>query len=346
MTAVVALNKNVNLIKNDAMLRRYTLALSKMLEEEGLNEIMINGPHKIFIEKNGIIEAYEDTNLDFTYDNIKRISHLISTTTNQTLNEKNPIISAKMPDGERVQVVIPPACEEGNIIITIRKPGSLVFSLKEQYDNGAFDHIKKTTDKFISPDDIKLNELYEDCNFYEFIKLAVKARKNIIVSGETGSGKTTFNNSLIQAIPNHHRIVTIENVREVVISQPNHVALLFSEGNQGRANVDVHKLVKTCLRLNPTRILLSELLGEEAYDFLNAINTGHNGAMTSIHANSASDVFNRLVTMIKKSRAGNDMRRDEIISMCKSIIDIVIHYEKCDKTGRRFLSEIYYEKRN
>ena len=181
--------------------------------------------------------------------------------------------------------------------------------------------------------------------FYEFIQLAVKARKNIIVSGETGSGKTTFNNALIQCIPDHQRIITIENVREVVIPQPNHVALLFSEGQQGKADVDVHKLVKTCLRLNPTRILLSELLGEEAYDFLNAINTGHNGAMTSIHANSAMDVYERLVTMIKKSSAGSDMKRDEIINMCRSIIDVVIHYEKCELTGKRFLSEIHYERR-
>ena len=139
-------------VKNDAMLRRYTGVLRKILEEEGINEVMINGPHQVFIEKNGIIAPYDDSHSDFTFNNIKRISHLISTTTDQLLNEKHPIISAKMPDGERVQVVIPPACEAGKIVIAIRKPGTLVFSLKQHDEQGAFDHIRKTTDKITKPE--------------------------------------------------------------------------------------------------------------------------------------------------------------------------------------------------
>ena len=330
-------------IHHDVMLRRFTGLLTELLSEDGVNEVMINRPHDVFVEKNGVISRFEDKTKHFTYDNLLRTARLIAGSSSQKVDAISPLLSASLPDGERVQVVLPPACKRGSIALSIRKPNPIVFSLEDYWESGAFKNTRRSDEKRQSKNEKLLGQYYQEKDFYSFLKVAVKARKNIIVAGGTSSGKTTLANALIRYISNDDRIITIEDAEEARIMQPNYVNLYFSKGGQGKSRVDVADLVQACLRLNPTRIILSELRGAEAFDFLNAINTGHDGAITSVHSNSAESVYDRLVTMIKQSDQGRDMPKPEIIDYCRSVIDVIVHFEKVD--GKRLLSEVHYEQR-
>jgi type IV secretion system protein VirB11 len=186
----------------------------------------------------------------------------------------------------------------------------------------------------------KLSYLYKTKNYAEFIKLAISLRKNIVISGGTSSGKTTYLNACIKYIPKDQRLILLEDTRELKISHDNYVSLLASKGEQSRANITMQDLVQCALRLRPDRIIMGEIRGKEIMDFVSACSTGHDGSLTSIHANSPTGAFMRMVQLYKLNCVPS-MRDDEILSQLKSVIDIVIQLNKTPRG--RCVGGVYFK---
>jgi type IV secretion system protein VirB11 len=175
-----------------------------------------------------------------------------------------------------------------------------------------------------------------------FMRLAVRSRKNILVSGPTGSGKTTWTKALIREIPSDERLVTIEDAKELVLDRhPNHVRLFYSKDDQGVARLTPKQLLECCLRMKPDRILLAELRAEEAFDYLRNVNSGHPGSITSVHATSAELAFEQLVLLVKQHQGGRELARSDIKSLLYLLIDVVIQFGV--ERHERFIKEIWYD---
>jgi type IV secretion system protein VirB11 len=188
----------------------------------------------------------------------------------------------------------------------------------------------------------ELLRLLSASHFEEFMRLAVRCRKNILVSGPTGSGKTTWTKALIREIPCDERLVTIEDAKELVLDRhPNHVRLYYSKDDQGVARVTPKQLLECCLRMKPDRILLAELRAEEAFDYLRNVNSGHPGSITSVHATSAELAFEQLVLLVKQNPGGRELARGDIKSLLYLLIDIVIQFGV--ERHERFIKEIWFD---
>jgi type IV secretion system protein VirB11 len=318
-------------------LNRYLNPIKKILENPEVNEITINKPNQYIIEKaDG--KQFIDTEF-FTEGDLNQIATLVASYTNQKVSAKNPILSGSLPDGERVQIVTQPAVDKGMFAMSIRKPTVLDLTLDDYNEAGAFDSVSIVESNLMSEDDQRLLQLKNSGNISEFIKLAVKAKKNIIISGGTSSGKTTFTNAIIKEIPLHERLISIEDVREVNLKQMDKLHLLCSKGGQGQAAVTPKELLEACLRLNPDRILLSELRGEEAFYFLRAINSGHPGSITTLHADNVKGAFDQIVMMI--NQGGINLSEDNIRRYLEKVVDIVVQFKRVG--ADRKMTELYFE---
>ena len=188
----------------------------------------------------------------------------------------------------------------------------------------------------------RLLRLLENHELEAFMRLAVVSRRNILVSGPTGSGKTTYTKALIREIPTDERLITIEDARELVLDRhPNHLRLYYSKDDQGLARVAPKQLLESCLRMKPDRILLAELRAEEAFDYLRNVNSGHPGSITSVHAASAELAFEQLVLLVKQSRAGAELARADIKSLLYLLVDVVIQFGVDGR--RRYVKEVFYD---
>jgi type IV secretion system protein VirB11 len=216
-----------------------------------------------------------------------------------------------------------------------------VWSLDELTERGLFAATRRA-DQSVDATEIELQRLLAERDYPRFMRLAVAARKNILVSGPTGSGKTTFTKALIREIPAEERLVTIEDAKELVLDRhPNHVRLYYSKDKQGLAKLGPRQLLECCLRMKPDRILLAELRGEEAFDYLRNVNSGHPGSITSIHASSAELAFEQLTLLVKQSRAGQELARSEIKQLLYLLIDVVVQFGV--ENRRRCIKEVWYE---
>lgn len=319
-------------------LEAYLLPLKPIFEQEGVNEVSINKPYEIWVERFGKQESFNIP--EYSYEHLKGLGRLIAQSTEQNISEQTPLLSATLPNGYRVQVVFPPACEANHVIFSIRKQSTFSWSLDDYEEMGAFKETK-TSDKE-SPEDEELAQLLEQNNIKEFIKKAVIYKKNLVVSGGTSTGKTTFTNACLRAIPSDERLITAEDAREIVIdNNPNKVHLIASRGDQGRAKVDIKDLIVACLRLRPDRIIVGEVRGSEAFAFLRAINTGHPGSITTLHADSPFMAFEQLKLMVMQADLG--MPPSEVLTYIKNVVDVVIQLKR-DK-DRRYVSEIYFNRK-
>ena len=314
-------------------------ALRPILIDRQVTEICINRPGEAYIETR---EGWRRVPLEFaTFEWCTSLAKLVANSTRQRVDSESPLLSASLPGGERIQIVLPPATTTGTVAITIRRPADEVWTLDELAQRGVF---RSTRQASTAPDDTEteLLRLLEAREYSLYMRLAVLARKNILVSGPTGSGKTTFTKALIREIPPDERLVTIEDAKELVLDRhPNHVRLFYSKDDQGLARVTPKQLLESCLRMKPDRILLAELRGEEAFDYLRNVNSGHPGSITSIHAASAELAFEQLVLLVKQSRAGQELAREEIKQLLYLLIDVVVqfgveHRERCIK-------EVWYD---
>ena len=323
-------NSGVNVVA----LQTYLKPIESILNQEDVSEISINKEKELWVEKKGDITRYDVPAFD--YKHLYGLGKLIAQSTDQSISEETPLLSATLPNGYRVQVVFPPVCEKKNVVMSIRKPSMLQWNLDDYDKMGAF---KSTITKDVEDEDTKnLIELLKSGDIKEFLQYAIITRKNIIVSGGTSTGKTTFTNAMLQAIPKEQRLITVEDAREIVLNQhPNRVHLIASKGGQGRANVTTQDLIEACLRLRPDRIIVGELRGKEAFSFLRAINTGHPGSISTLHADSPTMALEQLKLMVMQ--AGLGMPPEEIKDYIKNVVDIFVQLKRGEK-GVRFVSEI------
>jgi type IV secretion system protein VirB11 len=316
----------------DLMLR----ALRPYLTDE-ITELCINSPGEAFLES---ATGWHRVPLPFAdYAWCHRIAKLVAHATRQRVSEDAPLLSAWLPSGERVQIVMPPATSTGAIAITIRRPSTTVWSLEELAARGLFARTQRASAALDTTEEELLAQL-ERKDYEAFMRLAVRSRKNILVSGATGSGKTTYTKALVREIPSAERLITIEDAQELVLDQhPNHVRLYYSKGDQGLARVKPKDLLEACLRMRPDRILLAELRGEEAYHYLRNVNSGHPGSITSVHAASAELALEQLVLLVKQG--GCDLARAEIKNLLYLLVDVVIQFGIEDH--QRYVKEVWYD---
>ena len=263
----------------------HTLApLRPILDNPRVTEVCINRPKEVFIQS---YDGWTTEALPFAdFYWCRDFAKLVGSATKQRVDEVTPILSATLPTAERVQFVLPPATLAHRVSITIRRPSTKVRTLQELAAGGLFAQCLDATED-LDPGEKELLALKARREYAEFIRLAVQLRKNIVVSGSTGTGKTTTSNALILEVPAGERLITIEDAEELVLERhPNSVRLLYSKGAQGLAKVTPKTLLESCLRMRPDRVFLSELRGEEAFDYLRVI-AAHPGSITSIHGSTA-----------------------------------------------------------
>jgi type IV secretion system protein VirB11 len=313
--------------------------LRPLLSRSDITEVCINQPGRAYVETKS---GWRVEELPFaTFDWCRRLTKLIANSTRQRVDEESPLLSASLPSGERVQIVLPPATSAGCVAISIRRPSDQVWSIAELSASGIF---RRTLKSAGEPDPIEaqLKGLLKVHDYESFMRLSVKSRKNILVSGPTGSGKTTWTKALIREIPSDERLITIEDAQELILDQhPNHVRLFYSKDDQGLARVSPKQLLESCLRMKPDRILLAELRAEEAFDYLRNVNSGHPGSITSIHAASAELAFEQLVLLVKQSRGGQELPRSDIKNLLYLLVDVVVQFGV--EQHERFIKEVWYD---
>jgi pilus assembly protein CpaF len=285
--------------------------LQPLLEEQTITEVMVNGAKNIYVERAGKIHRVP---VSFESDeHVMRIIERIVAPLGRRIDESSPYVDARLPDGSRVNAVIPPISLVGPVI-TIRKFAKNPITLEQLVQFGT-----------ITPESL------------QFLKACVESRLNVIISGGTGSGKTTLLNILSQFIPSDERIVTIENAAELQLRQEHVVTLESRPPNiEGKGEVTIRQLVVNALRMRPDRIIVGEIRDEAALDMLQAMNTGHDGSMTTAHSNSPRDTLSRIETMTMM--AGMDLTNRAIREQIAAAIDLVVHQERMRDGTRKVVS--------
>lgn len=285
--------------------------IQPLLDDPEVSEVMVNGPYQIFVERKGKLVLTDRVFQDNAH--VLRIIEKIVAPLGRRIDESTPMVDARLPDGSRVNAIIPPLCLTGPSI-TIRK-----FS----------------RDPYTVEDLVKFGTLTQQ--MADFLKCCVEARLNIIVSGGTGSGKTTTLNVLSSFIPEGDRVITVEDAAELQLKQTHVVTLESRPPNiEGKGQVTIRDLVKNCLRMRPDRIVVGECRSGEALDMLQAMNTGHDGSLTTAHSNSPRDTLSRLETMVLM--AGMELPVKAIREQIASAIDLIVHQERLRDGTRKIVN--------
>jgi type IV secretion system protein VirB11 len=313
--------------------------LREWLNDETVVEIVANGPGELFVEVMGESAMRRIEAPVVTIDWIRHLSERVAGFSNQSVNSEHPLLSAALATGERFQGVLPPATINGGAF-AIRKQVVKELGLEDYRRMGSFERVKVSAVDELSDVDCELCEHLDAGRIEIFIRLAVQNRYSILLSGGTSSGKTTFLNAILKEVPLDERIVTIEDTRELKPLQKNFLPLVASKGDQGQARVTIESLLQAAMRLRPDRIFLGEIRGSEAYSFLRAVNTGHPGSITTIHADSPAGAFEQLALMVMQNGLG--LRKDEIVSYVRTVLPIVIQQSRLG--GWRGTSEIYFSR--
>lgn len=314
-------------------LQNYLAPVAAYLERPDVTDLYVNRPGEIWLETiEGSIERVEVAEL--TPKALERLARQIAAFSHQGVSREHPILSATLPDGARVQIVVPPATR-GSVVMAIRKHLVMDRSLDDYHSDGAFD-------------DARIGEVHADVHAdallaeqnskgpAAMLALAVRQRRNILISGGTSTGKSTFLNSLLREIPDDERLILIEDTPELKLRHLNAVGLLASRSQLGETLVNQEDLLNASLRMRPDRIILGEIRGREAFTFLRSVNTGHPGSMTTIHADSPSRAVEQLALLVLQS--GTQLRREDVVAYVESVIDIFVQLER-GPAGRR-ISEI------
>ncbi len=362
----------MSFIQADATVRNLMekTGLDMYLNTEGVTEVIINRANEVFLETSAGFQRIEDERL--TLPALNQLAVALCTFNSKHIDAANPIHSVTLPDGERGHIMIPPSCEDKTIVYAFRKPSKTRFSLDDYINSGRVNtfndvsaygafapqgrptgadglntgsieingsRFRDMADKMKLPHDVPLADwqyemLHHKANrdMNAFFALAVKHKLNICMVGGTGSGKTTFTKAIADMVPPETRIITLEDTHELDLpNHPNHAHLFY------KGHITAKTLIAACMRLKPDRVFLTELRGDEAWDYLSLLNTGHPGGLTSVHANDARSVHYRIAQLAKESATGQTMDYDYILNSVKSTIDIVAFFDKT------YMTELYFD---
>ena len=319
-------------------LRRFLQPIQPWLDQDGVSEVCVNRPGEAWVEEQGARGMVCKKIPDMTQTSLKQLARQVAAASHQAVNERTPLLSAALPSGERIQVVLPPAALDGGGF-SIRRQVVQNLSLTDYAARGAFQRARLTAADHRSPLDLRLCELLAARDWHGFLTAATAGRKNMLIVGGTSTGKTTFFNAMAKEIPQEERLVSLEDTPELELPQPNVLRMIASKGGQGQAQVTIQDLLEASLRLRPDRILLGELRGQEAYTFLQAVNTGHPGSISTLHADSPRAAFERLTLMVMQANLG--LRRDEIMEYIRSVVEVIVQLTRLPN-GERIVSEIYF----
>jgi type IV secretion system protein VirB11 len=327
---------NARSASSGVYLEAFLRPLARWLAQDDVTDILINAPGEIWVESlGGVMQRHDAPEL--TDAALWRLAGQIAAATHQGVNREHPLLAATLPDGARVQIIAPPATR-GPMALAIRKHVVSDLSLDDYAEAGAFEKTRGVGLHDRSTLDADLPAALARGDVTYFLRAAVQGRKNIIVSGGTSTGKTTFLNALVKEIPAEERLILIEDTPEVRLSHANAVGLVAVRGELGEARVGVEDLLQACLRMRPDRIILGELRGPEAYSFLRAINSGHPGSITTVHADSPHAALDQIALMILQ--AGANLRRSEIIDYLGGIVDVAVQLTRRD--GQRIVSDVAF----
>ncbi len=308
--------------------------LAASLARPDVTDIYINRPGELWLETQSRIERHDDPRLDDAA--LWRLSRQIAAATDQGVSREHPLLAATLPSGARVQVCAPPATR-GNMCVAVRKHVVPDLSLDDYVRAGAFAHVGEAASSQAAID-AALKALLDARDVRGFLGAAVRARKSILISGGTATGKTTLLNALLKEAPADERIVLIEDTPEIRLTHANAVGLVAVRGHLGEASVTAADLLEAALRLRPDRIIMGEIRGVEAVSFLRAVNTGHPGSITTIHASSPEGAIEQLAMIA--AQAGTDLRREELKRYIRSVLDVIIQLGRAD--GRRIVTGVRF----
>lgn len=295
-----------------------------------VTEFAVNKPGEHWIEDSGGWHQVENAALSLS--NLQGLATAVAVFNQKKLDRDSPIASLTLPDGERCQIVLPPACEDGTVSMTIRKPSSSRFTLADYAASGRLKPALSRSNDDVLPWEKEMLELARKGEFERFFELAVEHRLNVVTVGGTGSGKTTFSKTVIDLYPASRRIFTIEDAHELTTPKhPNAVHLFFSPA------VSAKTVLASCMRMKPDHIFLTELRGDESWDYLMALKSGHTGSVTSIHANDCRGALYKIGSYIKQSEVGQTLDFTYIMQEVMTTIDVVVFFEKT------YLKELYYD---
>jgi len=315
--------------RSGVYLKKFLAPIAGALARPDVTDIYINRPGELWLEAaGGQIERVEDPKLDEA--TLLRLASQIAALSHQGINREHPLLSAQLPDGSRIQVVAPPATR-GTMALAIRKHIAPMLTLEDYENAGLFAETGlKQNDKAL------LSSLIAERKYARALSLAVRERKNILIAGGTSTGKTTFLNALLREVPLTERLILIEDTPEIEVPHDNCVGLVAVRGALGEARVTANDLVAASLRMRPDRIVLGELRGEEAFAFLRAVNSGHPGSMTTIHADSPEGAIEQLVLLVLQS--GTRLDRDDIRHYIRNTVDLFVQLGR--QSGKRIVEDV------
>lgn len=344
-------------LPDDASVRELMRPFAPLLEDADVTELVINRPQRVLTENSRGWHGHDCMDLDF--DRLMSFAVAVATLTSQEISAQHPVLSALLPGDARIQIVVPPVVSPRTVSVTIRRPSAREKSLDAYRDEGLFDdtvwHRPDGLDAalpMLRAEDRRLVRCLEEHDWGTFFERAVTDRLNLVVVGNTGSGKTSFMKTLCRSIQATERIVTIEDVRELFIRHiENCVHLLYSKGGHGQARVTPADLIASTMRMRPDRVLLAELRGAEAYDFLKLLTTGHAGSITSYHAPNAAVAIERFALMAKEHPEASAWDDAALKRLLFLTIDVVAHMgaqpvfdATGEQTGKRWrMTEVWFD---
>jgi type IV secretion system protein VirB11 len=322
----------------ESTLRLLLAPIAKLLAAHEVTEVVVNRPGEVGVERRSGWSWHEAPAL--TYTRLDAIATLCASLSQQDIGPESPLCASVLPDGQRVQICRPPVVASGTLSLTIRRPSSFTPTIEALAAGGLFDRTEAVTAR-AHPADAELLALHGARDWSRFFPVAVRAKKTIIATGDTGSGKTTFAKALIQAVPLDERLVTIEDTAEFIgLPQRNQVNLFYSKGNQGLARVASEDLMEAALRMRPDRVLMQELRDGAAFTFIRSIAAGHPGSITTCHAGSAAGAFDALRLMVKQHDAGKHLADGDVRALLHQLVDVVVHCRR--EAGRFGIEQVYF----
>lgn len=309
----------------DFQLRFLLQPVLDWLSDPRTEEVAINRPGEVFVRQAGTFARHE---LRLSYDDLEDIAILAGALRKQDVGPRSPLCATELPNGERLQICLPPTVPEGTISLTIRRPGSRVSSLSEvssRYDSSKW-NLWQERKKAQEYSDREILGHYDQGDLESFLRASVEGRLTMLLCGPTGSGKTTMSKTLISAIPQHERLITIEDTLELVIPHENHVRLLYSKGGAAMGGVNAEHLLQASLRMRPDRILLGEMRDDAAWAYLNEVVSGHPGSISTIHGANPVQGFKKLFSLVKGSPQGAALEDRTLIDMLAAAIDVIVPF--------------------